>query len=1329
MLLSLATLLQSAACAQVPAVRHPQLRYWPYGDAITTINGGGDYNRPLYCNQTWPVVYAGDRPRLVGLDWNGIFGRLNIAYSREGHTMWLHEFSHIESRYQPGRMSWILNDERFSGLKLRMNAVTLASGVGFAVKLTASGGAANDRLLTHYGGYQVGWGLDGQSQVGMEPTDIDVPYAVAITKQGFTAELEHVDRYLDNPPPLRVVAQFSQAVDMRSVSSSIPKGAAELVADASLPGDKAVCASTHVGNDTALYFSVHVHTITHRAYSIYNKWDGVKNLTPSVLQKEADEFAKSLGNSPAVDFDTAWKHAEAIGSQVKVDTPDAYLNAQVAAANSAIYGLYVNPVFTHGGSQWRCQMPGWRMLDGATAFGWHQLVEDEAKYYIPHMITTSELIKPSANKAGTEEALDSRYYGKGRIDLDQGNYNFQVQFFEELIRSWRHTGDKQLEAMLLPALELHLERAKECFDPDSDGLYESYINTWPTDSVGYNGGGSVEESAYCYYMHLAAAEMCSRKGDVAGSLRHKADAAKIKNALHTILWLKKKGHFGAYKEHGGYERVHEDAWLYSQFLPIDLGIANESEAMRALYYTEWGLERVKLPYGGELCVTSNWVPSIWSVREMYGGDIYHLALSYFRSGQADAGWQLLKGTYMESGYGDLKPKALYGNTTNKLSPGGISHPAGSIDFSDITSMFGRCVVEGLYGYLPDYPNHTVVFQPAIPTEWPHAAISNPDFKLSFNRQAETDHYEFSLTKAAKMVLRLPVYGQQLVKVSVNGKSVASEIVASYGHGIAIIKLPETAHADVKLVVSKRRAQIAAKSLNLTSGQTVVLPTDHEVLRLDDSQCALVDSKIVHNKITATCTYTEGNYAVMALVKADVPYWQMWKIHVDNPKLQKRQQAKNLQKAQPNAEWSMVDISQILNGDVRRIYKQDYKSPRPNTCSVRIGHDGYQAWTMAIWGMAPPRINLGNVLDEPDILNGYWIAKDRRSFGYRDEITIDAWLVPDILPEGGARIVDRTRIGTLDGYMLDTYPGNSLRLLTSNGMLSAPNVLTPCIPVRVTAVYSSSKHIAKLYKNGKLIATASEGSFPALTVPDLPLRIGSDAEGKNVFGGSIQRVVIYGKALSDQEVQADDGLWAPAAQADAEWILAGKNEAEVKPTVGDQAMLHQLLEQPSEHRSIMVNGHIETPQGVRFRAVAADKNIAFTSLWDNWPDEVNMPINRKAEAIWLMVCGSTQPLQGRIANAAIRFVYEDGIEERLELVPPLNYRSLCSWGGSDYNPDRDAFALGSNPPMTVSLGVNCRAMVYGWMLRPGVKLSHIKLETLSQEVVIGLMGVSLMNPID
>jgi hypothetical protein len=103
------------------------------------------------------------------------------------------------------------------------------------------------------------------------------------------------------------------------------------------------------------------------------------------------------------------------------------------------------------------------------------------------------------------------------------------------------------------------------------------------------------------------------------------------------------------------------------------------------------------------------------------------------------------------------------------------------------------------------------------------------------------------------------------------------------------------------------------------------------------------------------------------------------------------------------------------------------------------------------------------------------------------------------------------------------------------------------------------------------------------------------------------------------------------------------------------------------------------------------------------------------------------MQGRISNAVLRFRYADGVEETLDLTPPENFWSLCGFGRVDYNYDRDGFSLPKTPPAQVQLGTNCRAMVYGWKLRPGVALKDIQLETLSQDVVIGLMGASILNP--
>ena len=221
----------------------------------------------------------------------------------------------------------------------------------------------------------------------------------------------------------------------------------------------------------------------------------------------------------------------------------------------------------------------------------------------------------------------------------------QSQFFDQLIHAWRWTGDPELEKMLRGALELHLEYIHDCFDPNDTGLYESYANTWPTDNQWYNGGGTAEETAYAYAGHKAALELARRAGDDAAVKRHEARLAKIHKSFMDKLWIPSKGYVGSYVEQGGHQRLHEDSWLYAIFCPIDAGMLDPCQAARSLYYTEWGLERRRCPTAASSCWTSNWVPSLWSLREMWPGDNYHLALAYFQTGLADDGWNVVRGTF------------------------------------------------------------------------------------------------------------------------------------------------------------------------------------------------------------------------------------------------------------------------------------------------------------------------------------------------------------------------------------------------------------------------------------------------------------------------------------------------------------------------------------------------------------------------------------------------------------------------------------------------------------------------------------------------------------
>jgi len=800
-------------------------------------------------------------------------------------------------------------------------------------------------------------------------------------------------------------------------------------------------------------------------------------------------------------FDAGLARVEKLGRQVVVETPDPYFNAGVGASCAAMYGMYIEPWFSHGGSHWRQCFPGWRIMDGVTAYGWHDLVANAMKYHGDRQVTNSANTQAEANPNGAEQSKNSRFYGVGKISTAK-RYDMQTQFFDQCCREWRATGDAAFEKRLLPMLELHLQWAKDCFDPDDDGLYESYINTWPTDSVWYNGGGSVEESAYIYYQRRTAAAICRRAGRSEDAVRHDGEADKIRTALDRVLWLKDKGHYAAYIDQGGLKRVHEDAWVYSQHLPIEAGLSTPQQAWQAMYYTDWAMEKYRFKYGGEMRQTSNWVPQEWSTRELFAGDNFAMALGYYLAGQGDEAWELLRGTMLESMYGDPEPKAGYigldgkNFSPNFISPGALSHPNGAIDFNDIVSMFCRTVVEGLFGYRPDYPNGVVTIAPGFPSAWDKTSIKAPDFSLSFQRKGDVDRYTVELTRPAKLLMRLPVRAETVKSVTVNGENAKWTIEPWTGCGMISLEVPESTKVDVALTLAGRMPQVPSKVIEKKFGETQTIAG-----AIDPQGCLGTAAK-------------PGQHMAFARVESgNVPYLQVYKVNVVAPAVE----SKLLSAVPANAKWTNIPLDGVFNGDVRTIFQQKYLSPRPATVSCRIGYDGWSAWTFYPWRVPTPEI--------------------------------------------------------------------------------------------------------KLAKTGEPVMTS---------------------------------------------------------------------------------------------------------QGVPFGRLDAGKNIVFTSRWDNWPKSAKVPVNSSGEAVWLLVCGSTNPMQGRIANAVLRFRYADGQEEQLELIPPLNFWSLCGFGRTDYDMKRDAFALPKEPPAQVQLGENCRAMVYGWKLRDGAVLKEVELETLSQEVVIGLMGVSVMN---
>ena len=179
------------------------------------------------------------------------------------------------------------------------------------------------------------------------------------------------------------------------------------------------------------------------------------------------------------------------------------------------------------------------------------------------------------------------------------------------------------------------------------------------------------------------------------------------------------------------------------------------------------------------------------------------------------------------------------------------------------------------------------------------------------------------------------------------------------------------------------------------------------------------------------------------------------------------------------------------------------------------------------------------------------------------------------------------------------------------------------------------------------------------------------------------------------------------------------------------------------RAAVRKGLLETKLGIPFRTPAEGHNIAFTSLWDNYPDSLQIPLQGKASRAYLLMAGSTNHMQCHIDNGVIRVYYEDGTCDTLSLVNPDNWppiEQIFFEDGKSFN--RHAPSLYRLRLKTGELSNNFgeelgftgvsrevdggAAVLLEMPLNAGKKLSHLVLETLSNEVVIGIMGITLLR---
>jgi hypothetical protein len=156
------------------------------------------------------------------------------------------------------------------------------------------------------------------------------------------------------------------------------------------------------------------------------------------------------------------------------------------------------------------------------------------------------------------------------------------------------------------------------------------------------------------------------------------------------------------------------------------------------------------------------------------------------------------------------------------------------------------------------------------------------------------------------------------------------------------------------------------------------------------------------------------------------------------------------------------------------------------------------------------------------------------------------------------------------------------------------------------------------------------------------------------------------------------------------------------------------------------------------------NILFTSQWDNFPDSIVIPLSGKASQIYLLMAGSTNPMQSRITNGMVIVSYTDDTGDTLLLKNPENWWPI----EQDYYVDGFAFTTGKEMPERLYLkegklakGLSSYTSIKGFsnmaidggaateldmFLNENKTLQSLTVHAIANDVVIGLMAMTLVR---
>ncbi len=681
-----------------------------------------------------PLVLAYNEPRFL-FDFHsagGLLGHLYLGLLQGDATKWFHRWDNLISVcYTGGRMEYKLRDPAFPGATVRLSASALAHSAGLIVKINVEGLSSPATLVWAYGGASAFF------------TNYNMGAAE------FTFAPEHCAKdtiLLDNGRfSLRRAFDKTDVCvnEVFSVTRRLPEWKALVQGGSSWAARLGFGApASFAESPAALRGNTQWMDDTNRRERQNATAVQEIALTPGqtdgyVVIGMGGDIQEAIA-APAKAWEDALARNRSISERVVVHTQDPPLDAAVRMMAFATEGTWGDSAILHGAWSWRFAYLGWRGWYGSACYGWL----DRVKQSIQHHTTLGRVAQ-----GDDQGALGSL------LEYDPGVfYNMNEVFFDQTRQYFDYTNDLELMREIYPVLEGIAAWEDRRLQPGNAHLYENALNTWISDSHWYIGGQCTQASAYMLRAYTFLAELAQRLGYDAAP--HQTKAAAIRQAMQDRLWMPDQGVFAEYRDTRGAMLLHPEPELPTIYHSAEFGAADNGQIHRMLLWADSHLRRDPTPGDGRLVWSSNWFPNrgrtyTHSTYELAYGENLNYALTNWLAGRSDIAYALLRASLC--------------GIFNGPTPGGLACHSNSNgtqrandEFTDAISMWGRAVVEGLFGIVPKLQDKRILLSPQFPLGWEKASISTPLLSYNWRRHNGTIAIEWTAPQPISIHLHMPL---------------------------------------------------------------------------------------------------------------------------------------------------------------------------------------------------------------------------------------------------------------------------------------------------------------------------------------------------------------------------------------------------------------------------------------------------------------------------------------------------------------------------------------------------------------------------------------------